>query len=137
MGDFAREGLGLGVLFAGGADKSNQREVPCGIAVSRLAVAEAGKPSEPPPICRAGVGSVADGKSPGCQAAERLGKYLSMFQPCLEVAGAGFDNGARREAIGNKTGEDGAVKVVKDGETVFSARSKEDVRTLCVLRNLR
>ena len=43
-----------------------------------------------------------------------------MLQPRLEVAGTGFDDGARIEAVRREPRNRGHVEIVKRGEVVFA-----------------
>ncbi len=56
-----------------------------------------------------------------------------MFQPCLKVAGAGLNDGARVEAVCGEPGEGWLVEVIEDGEAMFARRAEVDVRAALVV----
>ncbi len=65
----------------------------------------------------------------GGEGAEEFRKNGRVFQPSLEVAGAGLDDGTRCEAVRRESRERGVGKVVGRGETVLARRAGVDVGT--------
>ena len=53
-----------------------------------------------------------------------------MFQPRLEVAGTGFDDGARIEAVRREPRNRGLGEIVKRGEVVFARWPDVDMRSV-------
>src|SRR5258708_18298908 len=96
------------------------------LSVFRFAVGEAGQPSKPPPVRRAGVSVVALGQCLRGEGSE-LRKYSRMLEPGLKVAGAGLDNGTWVEAIGSKPRKRGLAEIVERGETMLPGRANVDV----------
>jgi hypothetical protein len=89
------EGLRHRVLLPGVDAQAHEREEAVRLSVFGFAVDEAGKPSKPLPVRRAGVSVVSLGQCLGGKGSEELRKHRPVFQPGLKVAGAGLDDGAR------------------------------------------
>ena len=53
-----------------------------------------------------------------------------MFEPRLEVPGAGFDDGAGSEAIRREPRERGLIEIIKRGEVVLSRWPDVDMRAV-------
>jgi hypothetical protein len=68
------EGLRHRVLLSGVAVQTHEREEAVRLAVSGLAIREAGKPSKPPPVRRAGVSVIALGQCLSGKGSEELRK---------------------------------------------------------------
>ena len=93
------EGLRRRVLLSTVAVQAHEREEAARLSVFRFAVREAGKPSKPPPVRRAGVSVVPLGQCLCGKGSEELRKRSRMLEPGLKVAGAGLDNGTWVEAV--------------------------------------
>jgi hypothetical protein len=91
------EGLRHRVLLSTVAMQAHEREETVRLSVFRFAVGEAGQPSKPPPVRRAGVSVVPRGKCLGGKGSEELRKRSRVLEPGLKVAGAGLDNSTRVE----------------------------------------
>lgn len=88
------------VLLPGMALQAHEGEEAVRLSVFGFAVREAGKPSKPSPVCRAGVSVVPLGQSLCAKGSEKFWKQRPVFQPGLKVAGGGLGNGARIKTIG-------------------------------------
>ena len=93
------EGLRHRVLLSTVAVQAHKREEAVRLSVFRFAVGEAGKPSKPPPVRRAGVSVVPLGQCLRDKGSEKLGKHSGVLEPGLKVAGAGLDNSTWGEAV--------------------------------------
>ena len=80
------------VLLSTVAVQAHEREEAVRLSVFRFAVREAGKPSKPPPVRRAGVSVVPLGQCLRGKGSEELRKRSGVLEPGLKVAGAGLDN---------------------------------------------
>src|SRR5258707_4904766 len=93
------EGLCHRVLLSTVAVQAHEREEAVRLSIFRFAVSEAGKPSKPPPVRRAGVSVVPLGQCLRDKGSEKLRKRSRMLEPGLKVAGAGLDNSTWVQAI--------------------------------------
>src|SRR5258708_29726896 len=122
------EGLRHWVLLSTVAVPAHEREEAVRLSVFRFAVREAGKPSKPPPVRRAGVSVVALGQCLSGKGSEELRKRSRMLEPGLKVAGAGLDNSTWVEAVGREPRNRGLVEIVEGGETMLARWTNVDVR---------
>jgi hypothetical protein len=106
------EGLRHRVLLSTVAVQATKGEA-VRLSVFRFAVREAGKPSKPPPVCRAGVSVVPLGQCLRGKGSEELRKRSRMLELDLKVAGAGLDNSTWVEAVGREPRERGLAEIVK------------------------
>jgi len=87
------------VLLSGVAVQAHERKETVRLSVFGFAVREAGKPSKPPPVRRAGVSVVPLGQCLSSKGSKELRKRSRMFEPGLKVAGTCLDNSTWVEAI--------------------------------------
>ena len=124
------EGLRHWVLLSTVAVQAHEREEAVRLSVFRFAVREAGKPSKPPPVRRAGVSVVPLGQCLRGQGPEELRKYSGVLEPDLKVAGAGLDNSTWVEAIRREPRKRGLVEIVESGEAMLTGWTNVDVRAV-------
>ena len=110
----------------------NEREQPIVSFVFGFAVGESGQPAEASPVGCARIGTVASRERLGGEGAEEFGEHGDVFEPGLEIAAAGLDDGTRLEAFGGEPGELGFIKVVKHGVPVVAGGPEVNVRAPCV-----
>src|SRR5258708_34766830 len=122
------EGLRHRVLLSTVAVQAHEREEAVRLSVFGFAVREAGKPSKPPPIRRAGVSVVPLRQCLSGKGSEELRKRSGVLEPDLKVAGAGLDNSARVEAVGREPSKRGLAEIVERGETMLPGWPNVDVR---------
>ncbi len=67
--------------------------------------------------------SVVSRQSLRCEGAQVLWKDDWMFKPCLEVAGAGLDDGARCGAVGSELRERDPWEIVEGGVAMLARRT--------------
>ena len=99
--------------LAGVTVQPDERVQSCSGPVLLFPVGETGKSSKPSPIGGARVGTEALGETLSGKCAEFLGKNAGVLKPCLEVSWAGFDHGARLEALSVEDGDGGATEVIQ------------------------
>ncbi len=104
-GDLVVKGLGHGVLPAAVAAELREGEAAVRSAVLGLAIGETGQAAEAAPVGGAEVGVVAAGESLRGQGAEEFGERACVFEPGLEIAGAGLDDGAGGESVCGEPGQ--------------------------------
>jgi hypothetical protein len=124
------EGLRHRVLLSAVAVQAHEREEAVRLSVFRFAVREAGKPSKPPPVRRAGVSVVPIGQCLRGKGSEELRKYSGVLEPGLKVAGAGLDNRTWVEAVGREPRKRGLAEIVEGGETMLPGWANVDVRAV-------
>ena len=115
--DLLHEAFGHRVLLAGVAPKTNEREEAIRPLVLGLAVRETGQSADPPLVRRARVGIVASRQGLRGEGAQELWEDGWVFEPRLEIAGAGLDDGARSAAVGRELRE---REIVDDRVTVLT-----------------
>src|SRR5258708_31519249 len=124
------EGLRHRVLLSSVAVQAHEREEAVPLSVFRFAVREAGKPSQRPPVRRAGVSVVPLGQCLRGKGSEELWKHSGVLEPGLEVAGAGLDNCTWVEAVGREPRKRGHGEIVERGETMPPGWANVDVRAV-------
>ena len=124
------EGLRLRVLLSTVAVQAHEREEAVRLSVFRFAICEAGKPSKPPPVRRAGVSVVPLGQCLRGKGSEELRKRSAVLEPGLKVAGAGLNNSTWVEAVGREPRKRGLVEIVEGGETMLPGWANVDVRAV-------
>src|SRR5580704_6674885 len=124
------EGLRHRVLLSTVAVQAHEREETVRLSVFRFAVREAGKPSKPSPVRRAGISVVSLGQCLRGKGSEELRKDSRVLEPGLEVAGAGLDNSTWVEAVGREPRKRGLAEIVERGETMLPGWANVDVRTV-------
>src|SRR5580698_5604101 len=107
------EGLRHRVLLSTVAVQVHEREEAVGLSVFRFAVREAGKPSKPPPVRRAGVSVVPLGQCLRGKGSEELRKDSGVLEPGLKIAGAGLDNSTWIETVGLEPRNGGLAEIVE------------------------
>src|ERR1700722_441551 len=110
------ESLRHRVLLSTVAVQAHEREEAVRLSVFRFAVREAGKPSKPSPVRRAGVSIIPLGQCLRGKGSEELRKDSRVLEPGLEVAGAGLDNSTWVEAVGREPRKRGLAEIVERSE---------------------
>ncbi len=118
--DFLNEVFNPGELLAAIALEADIRKQAIWPLIFGLAVGEAREPAESSPVRCTGISVVARCQRLGYECSQELRQGSRMFEPSLEVAGAGLYNRTRGEAVRPESCERSLIKIVENCVAMFA-----------------